>query len=316
MNINIEKDSKGNFNPDLYYILKNIPEDILFNKEHNKRLPLGIYNVSTLRVYNAFDTLLESLNDAKVNIEKLSEKHIELLDSLMAFYDDVYSIMKCFFPKEKVKKNIIFNDKWLMNIDTSTKKIILNFKSEIAPFREPVASIINRVKHDQARYCHIEAKTIRGTIKGFYVEGVNSEGTIVPDINIHPLFGEKYTAISYNRDIKIRFIDFIIVNSIVVKYINKLISSHYGKIIKLNRENGSDNDSLLKLSNMCSTIPNNYFPDEYQKEIPQIDLKESIDFRSKAYANYSQKIIPINKYSIKTTMQADGVSDSWALPYF
>lgn len=151
----------GNYNTELYNILVDLPRNIIFHNEHELREPLGIYTVSTSRVFRAFIKLLEEFNNPARDLENLDFAHKELLDSMMAYIDDCYLIMKCFYPKSSVSDGILFADKWLKKVD---KQIIEDYKKKIEPYRHKVALIVNKTKHNHARYCHIETSSFLGKV--------------------------------------------------------------------------------------------------------------------------------------------------------
>jgi len=163
----------NNYNTELYDVILDLPHDILFNNEHELREPLGIYNVSFKRVINGFQRILKEIQNSDVNWENIDLCHKELLDSIMAYIDDGYLIMKCLYPKVSVKENIVFADLWVKKIDES---FINEYKKKIEPYRNKLALIINRTKHNHARYCHIEMSTNFGKVLGYYIEGVKAKG--------------------------------------------------------------------------------------------------------------------------------------------
>lgn len=317
MHIKREKIIHGNFNTELYNLLNNLPEEkILYQNEHNLRHPLGIYAVSTSRVFKAFNSLVNILKEKKPDKEKLSIGHNELLDAIMAFIDDGYLIMKTFFPKSSVNKEIKFAHQWLKDID---HKIIQDHQKSIAQHRKILNLIVNKIKHNHARYCKINIDTIWGEIKGYYIEGVDDQGVVLPDTEIHPKYGSVYTAISYNKDIKRYFVDFYIFASIIANTSYKLIKKHYGIQVLPRKCEYSGDSKLLDLIKNIEEIPDLFFPDEYEIELPQILIdqeKEIIELRKTAYKSYLSKLKRYKDVKVSNVVSGDGISKSWALPYF
>ncbi|MEK4244266.1 hypothetical protein MKZ20_02855 [Psychrobacillus sp. FSL K6-2684] len=319
MNIIINKSQTGNYNTDLYNLLNNIPDNILYNQEHRLRPPLGIYSVSTIRVFNAFEKVLALLKNKDSKIDEIATEHGELLDSLMAYIDDGYLMIKCFFPASSVKKNIPFAHNWLKAVDNNVKEIIEDYQKDIFEHRDILAKIVNKIKHNHARYCHIEASTIFGKIRGFYIEGVNEKGVIIPELDIHPIYNNIYTSISYNKDIKERLVDFYIISKLLENVIHRIVKTKYNITLTPTQCNYAQDDKVLKILKDCESLPNLYFSDEYEKEIPQIKVDSNsnvIELRSSAYKSFKNKFVRPTSYKIRTIMTADGVSNSWALPYF
>ena len=88
LNITRNKLLTGNLNTNLYDILKTLSNVPLYHLDHKIRPPIGIYNVSSSRVLNAFDEIVHHFYNSNSKPEDLSKAHIELLEALMAFIDD------------------------------------------------------------------------------------------------------------------------------------------------------------------------------------------------------------------------------------
>lgn len=319
MNIIRNKSITGNFNTELYNLLNNLSNVPLFHNEHELRHPLGIYSVSSRRVFKSFEDMVSLFNDKKAGNEDLSEAHKEILDSLMAFIDDGYHIMKTLFPKSSVMKERPFANHWLQSVDKMTKDIIDEHQERVKPYRENLAIIVNRIKHNHARYCHVEGNTFFGRVRGYYIEGVTRDGVITPNKEIHPDFEGSLTAISYNWDIKNYMVSFYILSSIIARTFWILVHQRHGiKLTNIFCEDTNDMN-ILQVCEDIASIPNLFFPDEYNKDIPQIIVqkdKNVIEFRKPAYSSFTKKLPRVAQYKFNTVFTADGVSNSWALPYF
>lgn len=317
MNVIRQRSIHGNVNTELYNFVRSVPEGILFHSEHELRHPVGIYAVSTTRIFEAFENLLQAIEDIHSNYVQLSTEHIEVLDALMAYIDDGYHIMKTFFPKSSVKNNIIFADRWMMAINS---KAITEYKTQLAAYRDRLALIVNRVKHNHGRYCHVEAVTMYGLIRGYYIEGVTNDGTIIPNLEIHPKFNGMHTAISYNFDIKNYLAYFYFISSLLSRALYKLIQSQHGITVAANKQIDATDDRILSICNRVSSLPDRFFPDELTADIAQVIVENQtgiVEFRKPAYASYMTKIgRQRGGYKFNTRMNADGVTRSWALPYF
>lgn len=96
---------RGNFETDLYNILNSISDDNLFNFEHKLSKPSTIYKKAKERVIEACEDFFVELNTIsnkdldKVEWRKIDKAHAELLDSIIAFTDDGFNILKCFYSK-------------------------------------------------------------------------------------------------------------------------------------------------------------------------------------------------------------------------
>ncbi len=306
----------GNFNTELLNLVNSLSLDkdiFLYGSEHGLRHPAGIYSVSSLRVFSAFEEFISSYKNG-ASLEDIDQKHKELLDSMMAFIDDCYHIMKCFYPISSVNKKIIYANKWLEKIN---EKLIKDFQKDIEPFRKQLALIVNKIKHNHARYCKVEVLTMSRKIKGYYIEGVDLNGVITPNMDIHPKWNNMYTAISYNKDIKLLLIYFYCIASIVVKTINKIIYSIYNRYLSIKSCNDNSHEKVFKVIQEVNSLDNLFFIDEYSYEIPQILIKyDEIEFRTKAYKTFENKLVRYSDFKIHAIMNGDGSSKSWASPYF
>lgn len=319
MHIIRNKSTTGNLNTELYNILNNISNVPLYNNEHELRHPLGIYNLSSRRVFDAFEELICQFNNSSSNPKDLSEAHSELLDSLMAFIDDGYLIMKALYPISSVSKDIRFADRWLTKVDKTTKKIIEDYQNSLFPYRKRLADIVNRVKHNHARYCHIEANTIYGPIRGYYIEGITKDGVIIPNREIHPDVDGFHTAISYNKDIKNYLVNFYIISGLMTHTIKKLIRHLHDIKIKSIPCESKDDEKIMKICENVAAIKDLFFYDEYDTMIPQIITQtktEILEFRKPAYKSFIKKLLRPPGRKFRAVMTTDGVSNSWALPYY
>lgn len=304
----------GNYNTGLYNLLVDLPRNIIFHNEHELREPLGIYTVSISRVFRAFIKLLEEFNKSSRSLENLDLAHKELLDSIMAYIDDGYLIMKCFYPKSLVSEKIIFADKWLKKVD---KQIIEDYKNKIEPFRYKLALIVNKTKHNHARYCHVETSSIFGKVIGYYIEGIAENGVIQPNKEIHPMFKGMRTAISYNKDIRDQLAILYFISHFIAETVQKILSKNYSISLKEDSCTYDNDKQIIEIINGVCSLKEFFFPDEYNDDLPQITFSDGIiDIRKPAYKSYLNKLIVPGSMKIKATMSGDGVTKSWALPYF
>jgi len=304
----------GNYNTGLYNVTKNIPKNILYHNQHNLREPFGIYIISSNRVFSSFKKILYVLNNNDSKWSDIDAAHKELLDSILAFIDDGYHIMKCLYKKSRVDKEILFADKWLMQID---KKIITDFKEMIKPYREKTALIDNKIKHNHARYCHIEMSTMYGKVKGYYIEGVTCDGVIQPDKKIHKMYNNEHTAISYNKDIRYHLVNFYCLSNCIANTVLKIIKNEHSVTIDNKSCEYDDNEKILDVIKSVNSIKSVFFPDEYNEELPQIIINENnVEFKSKSYSSYRSKLYKPKNMKIMLLLNGDEVTKSWSIPYF
>lgn len=305
-------------NTNLYNTVSSIPNNFLYNLEHGLRPPLGQYNVSTKRVFDAFEEVINSLNSRDKDYEQINKNHEELLESLMSFIDDGYLMMKSLFPKAAVtKKPPVFADAWLKKVDNTTEKIISDYKKDLNPYRDQLSKIVNKVKHNHARYSHLKMATIHGQIHGYFIEGVDAKGSIIPDVDIHPEFNGGYTAISFNKDLKKYFVHFYIIANLISRALYQILDKHHNYKLIVGKVNSPINDRVLDVFKMVMNLDDLFFPDEYQSELPQLILhsKDKIELREEAFKAYKNKLKKYSNAKVDTIHTSDGVSNSLALPY-
>lgn len=297
---------------DLQYVLERVSKEKLFNKEHNLRHPIGIYNVSVARLLNAFASFLDEYENSKVDTT-LMECHKELIEAYLSFFDDMYLIMKCFHSKESVIRPPHFADKWLEKIDPNGMK---RLKESINLYRNQYAMINNSIKHNHARYCHIKVRSSFGTVHGYYIESVDSLGSIIPNPEIHPEYKGMHTATSYNYDIRAIMFSWLMVCDIfksefelIIK--DKSISMETAPILEL-----VENHDLFNILNRIIRMRELYFPDEYEKNIARFLVHENcIAGTCPVSRRTVLNMLKPNGYKIEVQMSGDAITTSWGVPY-
>lgn len=305
----------NNLNTELYNFLANLPDEVLYNTEHNLRKPLGIYNISSTRVFKAFNNVLDILESKAFKYIELTDHYRELLMSIMSFIDDSYHLMKCLFPVSSVDKHCIFADKWMEKVEP---QIIKQYKSDINDYRDLIAKIVNKTKHNHALFSNIKISTNIGTIYGYCIMGVDGTETVLPDEEIHKPVGKMSTGFSYNRDIRYHIINFYFVSNLIVKAMRSLLNKIYGQVININSAECSNNEEIWNLFTRINGMRHLYFPDEYNKLMPQIELNQdekSIRLRYPSTKSYLNKLFRYNGYKVEYITSGDGVTKSFKMPY-
>lgn len=304
----------GNYNTDLFNVIQSLPSSILYNNEHELREPKGIYSVSSSRVFRAFKNVLQEISDKNIDFLKIDLAHKELMDAIMAYIDDGYLIMKCFYHKSQVKEDIIFQDKWLRKVDN---KLIEEYKQNIEPYRRRLALIDNKIKHNHARYCHVKVSSIYGTAIGYFIEGVNEDGVIEPNRDIHPIFNGQSTAISYNKDIRDLIVNFYFISYYIAHTIEKIIQKIHGITLEKSKCAYDGDKSILDIFQSITSLKELFFPDEFNDELSQITINPGkIELRKPPYKSYLSKLLMPTSIKVQSLMSGDGVTRSWAIPYF
>jgi hypothetical protein len=251
-----------------------------------------------------------TLQQRHEDIKSLLSRQKELLESMMAFIDDSYHIMKCFYPANSVKKDILFADKWMEEVE---KKLIKEYKRQINVYRDRLALIVNKIKHNYARLNYIEFRTIHGVIKGYFVEGVDKNGIIGPDREIHKLFRNSDTAISLNFDLKYHLVNFIYLCHRLKVFLEKIIKKRHGLTVNINYDQNNEKDIEVTIIKSIQSLPYLLFPDEQYKPMPEIVLMEQgVEF---IFPSNTVKTLYYDKGDVTFIFTADGVSKTYRLPY-
>lgn len=301
MNLQLDLKTKGNFDTHLYNLLMLVPENLYHNYEHRLSTPKTIYSRAKDRVLVAFEEILSLLERVKnkedVDKKDINKCHKELIDSLMAFTDDGFNVLKCFIPKQEEKIESKFANKWLEAIEPS---IIKKCSKNVYKYRKRIGLIDNKIKHEHGRYNEIEIEFSYYKVLGYYIDSVNEDGVVLPDKSIHPDYCGKRTAISYNEDIRELIINMYFIayqfSQTLINILKKRngISFNYQKCISY------DNNRILKIFTRISRLDEAFFEDEYFN-LPQIIIKDNvIELREKAYNSYVNKLIKPLNYKIST----------------
>ena len=286
MNISIDIVNQGHANSRLFSVLNLLPKEILYHKEHGLRHPLAVYNISYSRILKAFKSLLDIFNDKTHDKSNLSYAHTELLNSIIAYKDDCFHILKCFYPKSAVLKNITFADRWLEKADI---KRIKQYKDSLFPIIEKTNAIVNSIKHNHGRYGYIEITypNAIGKVLGYYIQSPDEEGVIGPDLKIHPKSNGWNTAISFNKDIRDHFIIYYFVSELLAKTILGILVKEHSIYLKLNSIKDTHDELLISIINNIMKLKNVFFPDEYIYDLPQIIYtQKNLELRKPAYESY------------------------------
>lgn len=298
---------------DLEMILENIDDKILFGSEHGLRHPKAIYLVSSMNVYRSFYNFFDEFNKLDYDKNKVCYCHKEITDTLMAYCDDIYHIVKCFIPKDDNSKDDIFADKWISRI---YKKEIRDYKERILEYRDSFAKINNRVKHQHGRYSKVKMEYKYGFVDGYFIDGVDEDGAIVPYEGIHSRYEDKYTATSFNKDIVEFILSFIKISDFAKQLIFCIVKKKHGIELKENYPDKFENrKDLYKIISKVAEMKKVYFPNEYDNLVELNINKNEIEFVKPAREAYVNKIYFIKSAKCSTEFVADGISTNWGLPY-
>ncbi|WP_312095494.1 hypothetical protein [Aminipila sp.] len=314
---NIEED--GNINTELHSFLTQIKDKpiLYYNDEHQMRHPLSIYNLGQSRFYSAYLDLLNYINP-QTDISRLTgdlqmfTKTNELIESLICFIDDIYSILKCFYPADATTKKYRFCDLWLESIDEA---LIKEFKKNIE-FTFAFRTINNEIKHNHGRLYKISLNAgINGNAFGFFIVKYD-DGSLNAFEIVHKRYRGMQTAFSYNWFLLEILAQFYFISKYATGTLRKVIMNQHNLDIKPERVIISDDnikDVVKKLDNALSNV---LFEDEYEKPISQIDFtgKELI-IKKPADRAFLKRFKMPHTLKYEVYHSGDGIMPSFGCPY-
>lgn len=310
----------GNLNTDLKSFLTQIQDKtVIFHyNEYSERHPLAIYNISETSFLDAYKNLLDYLGN-QTDLKKFTtgnDLHLktkEVLGCLISFIDDIYIIFKCFYSSSAAKKQNIFVDKWLEDID---KDLIQEFKRNIS-FTHDFRLANNYIKHNHGRLSVINAKSfLYGNALGFFIQKADSSGAVVPNEEIHKKYFGRHTAYSYNWFLLEILAQFYFISKFAVKTLQSIIFKNNS--IQLNIRKIDDDSLRIKeiINSLDITLTKLLFEDEFGKPCSQIEIiDEGLIVKSPADKSYLKKFYRNQIKQIELVFSADGLTTSWAIPY-
>ncbi len=314
----------GNIKPSLFNLLNTIKDNnkFLHHSEHLQMHPIPVFNKSILRITTSINSLIDYIPYQKYSTKTsygndLFIKTKEIIESVIAFKDDTFQIMKCLYSKDafRGKKEQKFADRWLESIN---EPVIKEYKTNLN-FLYNLNYINNTIKHNNGRltFFHIKAMNYYNII-GFFLEGVDEKGVKKPDENIHFKYKGMQTGYSYNYLIPLALVYTYLVSHYACIAINKILQDTYGESIVVDRIEDQSEDfiKLIKAINKFTT--NILLPDEYKRNFPYIWCDDSSlkleypasDVYMKNFLKYS------SNYKETLITNGDGYTNQYQLPYW
>lgn len=318
----------GNIAPDVYNLLKCLPDEYLHNLEYGKAHPLAIYNESLNRIIKAFSKVLdiylkhnyfEEFEDD--DFLELLDRQKELLHSIHSHFDDCYQIIKVTSPypniegisKKDLKKLERSPYYWLNYFKNPGIKL---FTRKTENYRVFIGNIVNKIKHEQARLRGITIKMDQQLYLGYFVEvvGVNKKYVSkLPDLDIHP-FG---TAFSFARDLFFHFYNLYEISYYLKESLELSFNKNYDSPLKYEKVKVSYPD-FGNIAKKLSELDNYFFLDEYSKPHPIIIYEDREDNNKmitlKLDSPWYRPYIP-NIVEVKWHYESDGITEHSVMPY-
>ncbi|NEU77905.1 hypothetical protein [Nostoc sp. UIC 10630] len=329
----------GNLHPEAFNCLKLLPESVTYHKDHTERHPFSIYNLSIQRVMLAFKAVIDEVDqvytalfDATGHLDyrlnKLPDLQKELLHALQSHIDDCYRILKVLHPSIKVQEKYV--ESWLEKVNHPAYKELRN---AINDYRESFAPIVNKIKHSggqlrsimmYSRGGGVVARTVEKNIQffppnarivGYFLEGMQPNGRIGPDYEIHP---DGKTAISLNRDLRYHFANLYRIGHHLRNAIARTVR-HFHRI-KLPRPiavtSTTGQYDIESIAERVSKLPPLFFQNEFSKTTPDIKFYRAngsatltLETPGSPYITWYGEVI------IYSEIQIDGVSLEYQIPY-
>ncbi len=340
MNLERKTHRDGNLHPKAFNCLKLLDESFTYHNEHTQRHPFSIYCSSIQEVMQSFNAVLDEIDqistalfnadgDLDYPLKKLPNLQKGLLYALQSHIDDCYGILKVIHPYDS-KVQEISADGWLKKVKHPAYK---EFRNAINDYRESFAPIVNKIKHNGGKLRPIMmysmgrgivARTVdkgiqtfpkNARIVGYFLEGMQPNGRIGPDCEIHR---DGTTAISLNRDLRYHFANLYRVGDHLRSAIASTVRKLHGK--KMPRDLAV-NDTVSQydiesIAQRVSKLPPLFFENEFSKKTPDIKFH-----RHNGNANLilevpgSQYMTWEGELMIYYEIQVDAVCPYYQLPY-
>jgi hypothetical protein len=254
------------------------------------------------RILNVLEVLSRTQQEASfLNNKNLSwevpllEATDHMLDALMEHLDDCGGIIRSFFPSSEDKR---------------FKKILAEYKKSVEPYRKHIGCIVNYIKHNQGRLRSVCFSWSGGSSIGYFVEGPISGGGLGPVAEIHPT---ENTAFSFHRNIPFHICNVFAVGArlaAALHSVNKCIV-----VADIPVEAEAQKTDWAKALTLASDLPRMYFPDEINKSIPFVQVKEKrtvIEYPSSKAKVHG----PPPGSRIGVSYHGDGVTSTFKMPYY
>ena len=301
--------SSGFLGPEAFEILGSEFSETLYFRRQRRRHPLGIYNVSMLRLTEALEKVVDeyvalaSEMPAQISSgdwsKDLLQFHERFLHTMAAHLDDCNSVLYCFFPTKKAARK-----------DDRVK----SFGKSVEPYRDHVAKVINKLKHDNSLLGALAFIGDGYFVPGYFVQGIHEDGAIGPDPDVHE---NGDTGFSFARDLRLHFIH--------IFYLSKSLAQTIRRINKPSAHAPNDHvDSwVTRIAIKLNGAADVYFPNEMRLPNPWIRVTEkekrklemSLTYRKDRPKPKSIRSLVRHKLEIVINYGGDGTSPSFKTPY-
>ncbi|ABA23532.1 hypothetical protein Ava_3927 [Trichormus variabilis ATCC 29413] len=329
----------GNLHPEAFNCLKLLPDSVTYHKYYTERHPFSIYSLSIQRVMLAFKAILDEVELAYTalfkatghldyQLNKLPDLQKELLHALQSHIDDCYRILKVIHPSIQVQEKYV--ESWLEKANHPAYK---EFRNAVNGYRESFAPIVNKIKHNggqlrsimmYSRGRGVVARTVEENIQlfphnarivGYFLEGMQPNGRIGPDYEIHP---DGKSAISFNCDLRYHFANMYRVGHHLRNAIARTVRHFHG--IKLPRPvavtSPTGQYDIESIAEQISKLPLLFFQNEFSKTTPDIKFYRGSSSATLTLETPGSRCMTWDgEVMIYCEIQLDGVSSEYQVPY-
>ena len=141
--------------------------------------------------------------------------------------------------------------------------------SRVRAYRTDIGTLVNRIKHNQGRLRFLSARMHHKPDlwwSGYFVEGALATG-VGPDATIH---SARSGAFSFNRDLRYHLCELLFTSDALAQAVRGLTSGASSQ-----GESGAGTKVLVSLIEAVAALTETYFPDEYEKPRPVLELTEA-----------------------------------------
>lgn len=291
--------------------LRHIPNGYqLHHLDHNMRHPLGIYNTSIQTVCDRLRRTIGIVEDTTSLArfrnredggweEQLIECEDAFLDALMEHMDDCLSVLLCFFPDKDARDR---------------NQFVRQHRAQISDYRNRIGKLVNHIKHKQGRLRIVVIASSEHEAAGYYVEGVDANGTLGPDPKIH---AGGNSAFSFHRDMRYHLANLFLISECLAQAVLGIIGSQAQSPISPIDGEGQLTETVASVSRLPATV----FPGEETEPWPVVCLTPATTEGERKFIielpATSERPTELQRpLRIMASFRGDGVSRTFRPPYF
>jgi hypothetical protein len=316
--------------PPVYYALRAVQENTFSYGYYGLRHPASIFSIHFSSVMTAFTSLAIAINNiqgtgtpcSNEENDRLKALTGEFLFQLINYFESGYEVFLCFceqFEKPSSRQPLY---RWFTShgYGNDIQPYFTNTNSELGDYRK----LFNALKHSSNRLEVFQFMHPHGATKalGLYLESVDDEGSVGPNVELHPMYQDEYTAWSYNRHIRTFYFLIYKIASEMNAAVQRLCERKGVSLSLLNIPLVSTdletlaNAALVNVANRFDGVFNVFYPQEAEMQVKTVSFdagQEAIIFSEHVAG---EQAIPTGQgWGAMMTMKGDGVSRKFSLLY-